>query len=458
VTVHALPTIAGRMVGVLGLARSGRAAMRWLAARGAIPVAFDDAPEVLREAAERGERVGSAAEIGALAALLPSPGVPLTHPLVSAARQAGVALWSDVDLFTATLAPRRLVGVTGTNGKSTTSALIHHLLTAAGRPAVLGGNIGLPVLDLDPGPADAVIVLELSSFQLELCRSTGCDVAVWLNLSPDHLDRHGDMDGYAAAKRRIFANPPAGAVAVIGVDDLPSRGEAERLESAGDRRVVRVSALGRVPGGVGVVEHRLVEDGVGVVADLAGIAALRGAHNGQNAAAAYAAVRALGLSPEAAVRGLASFPGLPHRMQEVHSEAGALWIDDSKATNPDSAARSLGAFREIVWIAGGRAKPGGFRSLRPHLGGVRRALLIGEAAAEIERDLGDLVPCRQLGTLAAAVAEARREIARADGAPLVVLLAPACASFDQFRDYAERGRRFAELARSPTAAAVGDAA
>lgn len=441
------PTIAGCKVGVLGLARSGRAAMRWLAAQGALPVAFDDAAEVLREARERGERAGSADEIGTLAALVPSPGVPLTHPLVVAARQHGVPLWSDVDLFTRTLPPRRLIGVTGTNGKSTTSALIHHLLVAAGRPAVLGGNIGLPVLDLDPGPADAVIVLELSSFQLELCRSTACDVAVWLNLTPDHLDRHRDMAGYAAAKRRIFANPPAGAVAVIGADDAASREEAARLGDRGGWRVVRISGAGPVPGGIGVVEHRLVEDGVGVVADLAGIAALRGTHNGQNAAAAYAAVRALGLTPEAAVRGLASFAGLPHRMQEVHREPGVLWIDDSKATNPDSAMRSLQSFREIIWIAGGRAKPGGFRSLRPYLGGVRQALLIGEAAAEIERDLGDLVPCRRVGTLAAAVAEARAGLGRDRGEPRVVLLAPACASFDQFRDYAERGRRFAELAR-----------
>lgn len=455
--MEALPSIAGRKVGVLGLARSGRAAMRWLAARGALPVAFDDAPEVLREARDRGERIGSVEEIETLAALLPSPGVPLTHPLVDAARRADVPLWSDVDLFTATLPPRRLVGVTGTNGKSTTSALIHHLLAAAGRTALLGGNIGLPVLDLDPGPADATVVLELSSFQLELCRTTACDVAVWLNLTPDHLDRHGDMDGYAAAKRRIFANPPEGAVAVIGVDDAPSRTEAARLAETATRRVVRISAAGPMPGGVGVVEQRLVEDGLGVVADLRGLAALRGAHNAQNAAAAYAAVRALGLPPEAAARGLATFSGLPHRMQEVHREAGALWVDDSKATNPDSAARSLGSFREIIWIAGGRAKPGGFRSLRPHLGGVRRALLIGEAAAEIERDLGDLVPCRRVGTLAAAVAEARAAIGSEGGDPLVVLLAPACASFDQFRDYAERGRRFAELARGAVAATVGDA-
>ena len=450
--VAGLERYRGRKVGVLGLARSGRAVAAALAAAGAEVVVFDDDPGTLAAA---GYRHGAPEDIPGLALLVPSPGVPLTHPrphpLIAAARLAGVPVRGDVDLFADLLGERRVVGITGTNGKSTTTALVHHLLRVAGVDAVQGGNIGRPVFELEPGPPERVFVLELSSYQLDLCEHLRCRVAVWLNLTPDHLDRHGDLAGYVAAKERIFARQGPGDVAVSGIDDEPGQAEALRLRELG-RDVVTVSLTETLSAQVAVRGGRLVE-GDEDIADLRGLGNLRGRHNWQNIAVAYAAVRALGLTPAQAIAGLPGFTGLPHRTEEVARSGHVVWVNDSKATNPDSADKSLGSFPCIFWIAGGKAKPGGFASLRASLGGVRAAYLIGAAAAEIAADLGDLVPVHVVGTLDAAVHAASAAARTADAAEAVVLLAPACASFDQFANFEARGDAFRALAVAEAGAA-----
>ncbi|MCB1885393.1 MAG: UDP-N-acetylmuramoyl-L-alanine--D-glutamate ligase [Geminicoccaceae bacterium] len=447
----------GRKVGVLGLARSGLAAARALAAAGAVVLAYDDDGAKLEASGLTGGRPDDVAE---LALLVPSPGVPLTHPaphpVIAAAQAAGVPVVGDVQLFVDGLGPaNRLIGVTGTNGKSTTSALIHHLLQHAGVRAVLGGNIGRAVFDLGVLPHETALVLELSSYQLDLCQDLRPDVAVWLNMAPDHLDRHGDMDGYLRAKRRLFDQQRPEGIAVVGTDDPLSRAVHAGLVAAGrDARAVAVTHP--VEKGAFVRDGVLHEAAAGEavpVLDLRPLPTLRGAHNHQNAAAAYAALRALGLKGESIVRGFATFPGLPHRMEEVARIGGVRLVNDSKATNPDAAMRSLGAFENVFWIAGGRAKPGGFCDLRPHLGAVRRAFLIGEAAPLIARDLGGLVPCVAAGTLEAAL-DAALDAASGLG-EVTVLLAPACASFDQFRSFEHRGDAFRALARAAAGRAQG---
>ena len=438
-----LERYANQRVGVLGMGRSGIAVARALAAAGAEVLAFDDRPE-----ATRPFRAGSAADVPLLALLVPSPGVPLGHPIIVAAREAGVPVRGDVDLFGELLGERPVVGITGTNGKSTTTALVHHLLRAAGVDAEIGGNIGRPVFELELGPPQHGFVLELSSFQLDLCDTLRCRVAAWLNLTPDHLDRHGDLAGYVAAKERIFRNQAAADRIVLGIDDAPSRAVAGRLAAAG-REVATVSVGGAAD--VTVDDGLLREHGV-AIRDLRPLGNLRGRHNWQNIAVAYATVRALGLDPGQAVAGLPAFAGLPHRMEQVARAGSVLWVNDSKATNPDAAEKSLTSFADIFWIAGGKPKPGGFRSLRPALAGVRAGYLIGAAAEEIAADLGDLVPLHRVGTLEAAVHEASAAARAAGASEAAVLLAPACASFDQFANFEARGERFRALARAEAAA------
>ncbi len=440
-------------IGILGMARSGRSVLRDALASGIDCLVYDDRPESVAAAVTEGGRAGTAADVAGLDALVVSPGVPLhfpaPHPVIEAARAAGVRLTSDIDLFAERLGGRVVVGITGTNGKSTTTALIHHLLVAAGRDAVLGGNIGRPVLDLEPGPEGRTFVLELSSYQLDLAEALACRVAVLLNLTPDHLDRHGTFEAYVAAKRRLFELQPEGGIAVVGVDDAPSRELALGLEAEG-RRLIRISAKSPVPGGVWAEGRQLV-DGMGetpqAVADLAGIESLEGRHNLQNAAAAYAVLRALGVPAEAAVRGFASFSSLPHRMQTVARAGAVRFVDDSKATNPEAAIPSLSSFAEIFWIAGGKPKPGGFAALLPHLAAVRGAWLIGEAADEIAAALPRELPRQLAGRLDVAVPAAFAAARASAAVEPVVLLAPACASFDQFTSYEARGDAFAALAR-----------
>ncbi len=457
-----VPAFRGRRVAILGLARSGLSAARALAAGGAEPIGWDDDPAARDRAAAAGLSLHDPAQgWGDAAILVASPGIPLhaprVHPAVVAARQRGLDVIGDLELFARALPGARVVGITGTNGKSTTTALVGHVLKASGLKVAVGGNIGTPALDLEPLPAGGVYVLELSSYGLDLARSLGCAVAVLLNVTPDHLDRHGTMADYVAAKRRMFTMQPGGAVAVVGVDDEAGRETALRLAAEGRLRVVPIAVGRPVERGVYALDGRIHDatggDAVAVV-DLAGHGALIGGHNWQNAAAAVAVARALGLSHAAIAAAVASFPGLPHRLETVATVGDVRFVNDSKATNADAAARALACFERVYWIAGGRPKAGGLAGTEPFWPRVRRAYLIGEAAAAFEAALAGRVATTRSANLDQAVAEAAAE-ARRDGRAAVVLLSPACASFDQFRDFEARGEAFRGAVR---ALAAGDAA
>jgi UDP-N-acetylmuramoylalanine--D-glutamate ligase len=420
--VIASPAFAGKTYGVYGLARSGRATVSALAASGATTLNWDDG-EAARAAFAGPLTNLHETDLAGLDGLIVSPGVPLAgHLLVDRARAAGVAIIGDIEIFAqarAALPAHRVVGITGTNGKSTTTALIHHILVNAGRAARLGGNIGLPILGqepLQPNAAGAgVYVLELSSYQLDLTFSLDCDVGVLLNITPDHLDRHGSMAAYAGAKARLFAMQSPGRVAIVG---SAAEAEFDVLEDAEDPFI------------------QFIEDvDAGSQADWP---ALQGPHNLQNARAAVAACAALGVSVADIAAGLASYPGLPHRMERVATRGGVLWVNDSKATNPDSTAPALAAFPNTHWIAGGKAKGGDLDAVKPFLAGVRAAYVIGEAAPLFERLLAPLLPVTRSGTLAQAVADCAAAAVPGD----TVLLSPACASFDQFRDFEARGDAF----------------
>ena len=448
--------MARRTVAVLGLGRTGGSACRALAASGARVWAWDDDPERRREAATSGFPI---IDLGScdwrrVDRLVLSPGIPLTHPrphrVVEQARACGVPVVGDIELLVENQPERRIVGITGTNGKSTTTALIAHLLRGAGRGAQLGGNIGLPILDLWPTPVDDTYVLELSSYQLELTEHLRCAVAIILNVSPDHLERHGSLDRYVRAKRRILRNQRASDWAVLGVDDDHGRALHEELRERAQQRILPIAVGRALAQGIYVIDGQLYDalEGPGTaVADLRPIRSLRGAHNWQNAAAAFGAVRALGVAPEAIAAAMPSFQGLAHRLEPVATIDGVQFVNDSKATNPEAAARALASFDHIYWIAGGRPKEGGLASLMPWLDRVRHAYLIGEAAEGFARELEGRLPCTRSGDLGSAVRQAARAaFANRAGSP-VVLLAPACASFDQFRDFEQRGETFKELVR-----------
>lgn len=430
------PAWSGERYAVLGLARSGLATVRALAAAGAHVVAWDSNPDA-REAAAGidGVIVHDIAELtltGA-AGLVVSPGVPLnTHPLAAKARAEGVPIIGDIELFAqarATLPPHKVVGITGTNGKSTTTALVAHILDTAGVPARMGGNIGLPVLGADPLAPNAngagVYVLELSSYQIDLTQTLDCDVAVLLNITPDHLDRYDGFDAYAASKARLFAMQSPTHDAVIGIGDTPSAQIARSLSSRG--------------------EH-LTKIAPGVCMDQSRWPALQGPHNAQNALAAIAVAQALGVSEQDIDRGLATFAGLPHRMEKVADIKGVAFVNDSKATNPESTAPALAAFPRVHWIVGGKGKGEDLDACAPHFGHVVRAYTIGASGPVFARALDGKVPVEQAETLEAAVASAAAQAQPGD----TVLLSPAAASFDQFRDYEHRGQAFRD--------AVGDLA
>jgi UDP-N-acetylmuramoylalanine--D-glutamate ligase len=443
----------GKRVAVLGLARSGRAAAEALAAGGATVLAWDDNPKVREAVAgELSLYDVTGADWRQIPALVLSPGIPHSfpapHPEVVRARAAGTEIIGDIELLGRARPETRYVGITGTNGKSTTTALIGHILASAGRPVEIGGNLGTAALSLAPLGPEGTYVLEASSFQLELISSLAFDVAVLLNITPDHLDRHGDMDGYIAAKRRIFAHQGAGATAIVGIDDPICRDLCEELQP-GPARVVPISVGKTVPGGVYVDQGRLV-DATGPrpvrVLDLAEAERLPGAHNWQNAAAAYAAARAVGVPTEEAANAIRSFPGLAHRQELVATIDGVRFINDSKATNADATEKALLCYEAIYWIAGGLPKAGGITALAPYFGRVRHAYLIGTATEEFAATLGSSVPFTRCGDLATAVAAAAEAACR-DGAQgtvveAVVLLSPACASYDQFAHFEARGDAF----------------
>ncbi|OWK32053.1 UDP-N-acetylmuramoyl-L-alanine--D-glutamate ligase [Sphingomonas mucosissima] len=422
------PTWAGKRYAVLGLARSGIAAVRALAVAGAYVVAWDS-DAAARERAEGIDGVIihdiAKLDLTGAAGLVLSPGVPLnTHPVAEQARAAGVPIIGDIELFAEArgqLPPHHVVGITGTNGKSTTTALVAHILKVAGLPVLMGGNIGLPILGQEAlvpneqGPG--VYVLELSSYQIDLTHGLDCDVAVLLNITPDHLDRYDGFEAYAASKARLFSMQSPDHEAVIGIADAPSAAIARSLSARG--------------------EH-LTKIAPGVCMDQSRWPSLQGPHNAQNALAAIAVARALGVEEQVIDRALESFQGLPHRMERVAEVNGVTFVNDSKATNPESTAPALAAFDRVHWILGGKAKGEDLDACLPHLGHVVRAYTIGAAAAVFARALTGKVAVEEVGTLAAAVASAAGHAQPGD----VVLLSPAAASFDQFRDYEHRGEAF----------------
>jgi UDP-N-acetylmuramoylalanine--D-glutamate ligase len=449
----------GQKVAVLGLGRSGLATAEALAAGGATPLLWDDSPEACAKAEAAGHSLSDLTRHSALdgvAALITSPGIPHLYPqpnrIIARALEMGIPVDNDIGLFFASYAtpawddfetPPRVIAITGSNGKSTTTALIHHILQVAGKPTQMAGNIGKGVLSIDPLGDGEVVVLELSSYQTELARALTPDVAVFTNLSPDHLDRHGGMGGYFAAKARLFTmgGPDR---AVVGVDEVEGRYLAGALaQGPGDDRVIRVSSGQKLEGfGWSVFARKgfLAEWRKGrqvASIDLREVKGLPGAHNHQNACAAYAACRSLGIAPKLIEGALHSFAGLPHRSQLVGERGGVRFVNDSKATNVDSAAKALQAFPRIRWIAGGLGKEGGIAALAPHLGSVVKAYLIGHSARDFALQIGQ-TPHEICETMERAVARAAEEAQAGE----VVLLAPAAASFDQYPNFEKRGEDF----------------
>jgi UDP-N-acetylmuramoylalanine--D-glutamate ligase len=452
-----ITTFAGKRVAIFGLGRSGLLSAQALKTGGADVVAFDDNEKSVLEAGAAGIATKNLRELdwSGVSALVLTPGVPLTHPAphwsAALARKAGVEIIGDIELFCRERAksgtPCPLIAITGTNGKSTTTALTAHLLKSAGGDAQMGGNIGVPVLALAPFAPGRIYVLEVSSYQIDLAPSLHATVGVLLNVSEDHIDRHGSIDRYAAIKERLPANIEPGGTAVIGVDDGYTRAAAEHVASAG-KTVVPVSVQGPLRGGYyadGSQIMRAADGKAAPVAQLAGIGSLRGQHNAQNAACAIAACVALGIDLPAIQKGLISFPGLAHRMQQVGRKGRVLFVNDSKATNADSAAKALGSFHDIYWIAGGRAKTGGITGLADFFPRIAKAYLIGEAAKDFAAALEGKVPYEIDDVLSEAVTAAARDAAGSCAKEAVVLLSPACASFDQFPNFEVRGQAFTDL-------------
>ena len=409
----------GKRYAVLGLARSGLATVRSLVASGAHVTAWDRKEEA-RALAGDGVTLADPLEIdlAGFDGVVVSPGVPLnTHPIAQKARDAGVPIIGDIELFALarpSLPPHKVVGITGTNGKSTVTALTHHILQTAGVPTLMGGNIGLPILSQEPLPDGGVYVLELSSFQIDLTHSLDCDIAVLTNITPDHLDRYDSFLDYASAKERLFHMQHADKLSVIACDDDPSRMAASR------------------------VHHRLKRVHAPDVTDQSRWPSLQGPHNAQNAACAVAVCEALGLNGAQIETGLASYPGLAHRMERVRELDGVLYVNDSKATNPTSTAPALAAYPSVHWILGGQAKTDNLDACAAHFAHVRAAYTFGQDGPMLAQLLRGQVPVSECGTLANAVEQAHQAAVAGD----TVILSPACASYDQFRDFEDRGDHF----------------
>jgi len=451
-------------VAVFGLARSGVSSVAALKAGDARVVAWDDNPAG-REAAEKaGARIIPHEQWpwDRLKAVILSPGVPLTHPaphdVVMRARASGVEVIGDIELFAREIRPdpakpgrAPVIAVTGTNGKSTTTALIGHVLQANGFAAEIGGNIGKPVLDLSPPNGRTIYVLEVSSYQIDLAPGLEPDISVLTNITPDHIDRHGSMDNYVAVKCRLLEQTDPNGHVVIGVDDSHTAAIHTRLAARGRAETVPVS-VGKVLGrGVFAVDGALYDawgSRASRIMDLSLATHLPGAHNWQNAALAFAATKPFVKDARSIVQAIASFPGLAHRIEEVGRAGKVRFINDSKATNADAAERALVCFNDIFWIAGGRPKAGGIQSLAPHFPRIRKAYLIGEAADEFAATLAGDVPHEISGTLDNALAAASSDAEAATAPEPVVLLSPACASFDQYRNFEVRGDAFRNLVRA----------
>jgi UDP-N-acetylmuramoylalanine--D-glutamate ligase len=451
---------AGKKVAVFGLGGSGLASASALLAGGADVIGWDDSAETVAKATSAGIPTADLRTIdwSRISALVLAPGVPLTDPVphwsVGLARSAAVEVIGDIELFCrerrANAPDAPFVAITGTNGKSTTTALTAHLFQSGGHDTQIGGNIGTAILSLEPPRAGRVHVIECSSYQIDLAPSLDPSVGILLNVTEDHLDRHGTLRHYAAIKERLVAGVQDGGTAVVGVDDSWCAAAADRIEQAG-KRLVRVSVRRPLPDGLYVEAEQIMLAAGGTaraIARIGGIGSLRGVHNAQNAACAAGTALALGLSAQAIQQGLISFPGLAHRVEQVGHKGRVLFVNDSKATNADSTAQALACFSDMFWIAGGKPKTGGIASLAGFFPRIRKAYLIGEAAAGFAGQLEGRVPHVVAGTLDRAVELAARDAEASDVKEPVVLLSPACASFDQYRNFEVRGDRFRELVRA----------
>lgn len=459
-----LAVLKGSSFVVLGLARSGLATVRALRAAGIECIAWDDSAASREAAAQAGARIADPATVdwSGIAALIISPGIPNTlpvpHPVAVAARAAGKPIICDVELLARAQTEAQFIAITGTNGKSTTTALIGHILQQAGLRCEVGGNIGRGALDLAGLGKGGLYVLELSSYQLELLQTFRADIAVWLNITPDHIDRHGDLAGYVAAKKNIFARQHAGDCVVIGTEDEPSRQVEHEIAARTGIACVPVALDRPVAGGVSYRAGMLV-DADGYTVDFSDVPTLPGDHNAQNAACAWAVCRWLDVPREMIVAGLRTYPGLPHRQERVAAVGNVVYINDSKATNADATARALSSYDDIYWILGGQAKEGGVAPLATYFDRIRHAFLIGEATDLFAGQLDGKLPYSRCGDLQSALDAAHALAQREAAGPAVVLLSPACASWDQWKSYEHRGDAFRAMARAlPGAESLGRAA
>jgi UDP-N-acetylmuramoylalanine--D-glutamate ligase len=449
-----IETFKSRPIAVMGLGVSGMAVVRAVLKNDGRVIAWDDQEQSRLFAKQLGADIDvlDRTTLRTCALLVLAPGIPHEHQVVKIAHEIGLEVICDIELFHRLNHGQKTIGITGTNGKSTTTALIHHVLNHAGIHAVMGGNIGKAVFDLEIPQKETVFVFELSSYQLDLCPTYHPDVAVLLNISPDHLDRHGTMDDYVAAKRKILAG--AG-TAVIGVDDEWCQQIAQDTASAGARKVTQISVLNAVEDGVYVEDGALFEAGSGRakrLADISDLPALKGVHNYQNVAAAWAVCKTFSVTVKVFTTALASFAGLPHRQYPVRNIGLVSYINDSKATNADSTAKALETFDRIFWIVGGRAKTGGLEGLEIYKNKIQKAYLIGEAIPAFQRWMGrNHINHTIAHVLQVAIEKAHKdaqEFSKKTGQSAVVLLSPACASFDQFKSFERRGERFVALVQN----------
>ena len=454
-----ITAFAGKKVAIFGLGDSGFASARALLAGGAEVIGWDDNANVIAKATRAGVPTGDLRHIewSGISALVLAPGVPLYHPAphwpVGLARASAVEVIGDIELFCRERrrqAPQSpFVAITGTNGKSTTTALVAHLMRCAGHDTQVGGNIGTAILSLEPPRAGRVHVIEVSSYQIDLAPTLDPAVGVLINVSEDHLDRHGTLRDYAAA-HQLSSTPTIAVPSFCTAMTSRSLTAADRIERSG-KRVMRVSVRRPLPDGLYVEADRIMRAAGGsahAIAHLGGIGSLRGVHNAQNAACATAAALALKLSTRTIEQGLVSFPGLAHRMEQVGRLGRVLFVNDSKATNADSTAQALACFPAVFWIVGGKPKTGGIAPLAGFFPRVRKAYLIGEAAPDFARTLEGQVPYVMAGSLDRAVDLAARDSQACDAPEPVVLLSPACASFDQYLNFEIRGDRFRELVQA----------
>ncbi|MBI3418851.1 MAG: UDP-N-acetylmuramoyl-L-alanine--D-glutamate ligase [Proteobacteria bacterium] len=442
----------GKTYAVLGLGKSGLATLAALKLSGARVLAWDDSMEARMQATRLGFSAEdlTKADWKKIDLLILSPGIPHTlpapHPAVAMARKRLIEIIGDIELLFRCLDPAarpRLIAVTGTNGKSTTTALIAHILGTAGRRVEAGGNLGIPALSFNTLPSNGFYVIEMSSFQCELTPSADFDAVVWLNITPDHLDRHGDMAGYVKAKKNLFKHANKKRICVIGVDDEESRQVAAELVKSSNGQVIPISAEHVLEKGVSAVNSHLHADGKKLFS-IEGMKTLPGTHNAQNAAAAFAVSRAMGIDVEAIQQALFTYPGLAHRQQLVRTMREVRFINDSKATNADAAGKALACYENIYWILGGKPKEGGLKGLESFMPRIRHAFLIGKASDEFAAWLEGKAAYTKCGTLEHAVKEAAA-MAASEGKYSVVLLSPACASYDQFKNYEQRGEKFVQL-------------